>query len=106
MAQYTGPPSAVIICINVTPVPSPRRSKGLGKVEPILVDDPHAHEENEVRDLPVFRNLRQDVEGFNARVRTLASSLSTSEAFVDALAVGGSRTGRPSSNSSRMALGP
>ena len=61
----------------------------------VLVNDPFAHEEDSFGSYLVFRKLRQDVDGFNAGVRALASSLSASEPLAGALVVGRFKDGTP-----------
>jgi Dyp-type peroxidase family len=77
------------------------RRAGVDRWEPsaplglVLVDDPHTDEEDSFGSYLVFRKLRQDVDGFNAGVRALASRLSTNEALAGALVVGRFKDGTP-----------
>lgn len=77
------------------------RSQGVDAWDPsapldlVLVDDPFATEEDSFGSYLVFRKLRQDVEGFNAGVRSLASSAAVDEALAGALVVGRFKDGTP-----------
>ena len=61
----------------------------------VLVDDPFTNDEDSFGSYLVFRKLRQDVDGFNAGVRALSSSLSTDEALAGGLVVGRFKDGTP-----------
>jgi len=61
----------------------------------VLVDDPHADEEDSFGSYLVFRKLGQDVAGFKAGVRDLARRLSVDEALAGALVVGRFQDGTP-----------
>ncbi|HEY6052185.1 MAG TPA: peroxidase, partial [Thermoanaerobaculia bacterium] len=61
----------------------------------VLVDDPFTHEEDSFGSFLVFRKLRQDVDGFNAGIHALASSLSVDNALPGALVVGRFKDGTP-----------
>src|SRR5437867_3157219 len=61
----------------------------------VLVDDPHTDEEDSFGSYLVFRKLRQDVEGFNARVSALGAKLGVTEPLAGALVVGRFKDGGP-----------
>src|SRR5712691_7405865 len=61
----------------------------------VLVDDPHANEEDSFGSYLVFRKLRQDVAGFNAQVSALATRLGMNEPLAGALVVGRFKDGSP-----------
>jgi len=61
----------------------------------VLVPDPHATVDDSLGSYLVFRKLRQDVAGFNARIRELASQLTTNEPLAGALVVGRFKDGTP-----------
>src|SRR2546428_2427394 len=61
----------------------------------VLVDDPHTDEEDSFGSYLVFRKLRQDVVGFNARVWALATRLGMNEPLAGALVVGRFKDGSP-----------
>jgi len=61
----------------------------------VLVDDPYTDAEDAFGSYLVFRKLRQDVAGFNARVSALAGRLSVSEPLAGALVVGRFKDGTP-----------
>ena len=61
----------------------------------VLVDDPFATEEDSFGSYLVFRKLQQDVDGFNAGVSALASTLAVDEALAGALVVGRFKDGTP-----------
>jgi len=61
----------------------------------VLIDDPFTNEEDSFGSFLVFRKLQQDVAGFNAGVKALATSLSTDEALAGALVVGRFKDGTP-----------
>ena len=61
----------------------------------VLVDDPHTDVEDSLGSFLVFRKLRQDVSGFNARVTALATRLGVTEPLAGALVVGRFKDGTP-----------
>src|SRR2546422_345765 len=61
----------------------------------VLAPDPHAAVADSFGSYLVFRKLRQDVAGFNARVRELATRLSVPEPLAGALVVGRFKDGTP-----------
>ena len=71
----------------------------------ILVNDPFASEEDSFGSYLVFRMLRQDVDGFNAGVRALASRLSVSEDLAGSLVVGRFKDGTPVTRQANDGLG-
>jgi len=77
------------------------RQDGVARWDPsaplglVLVDDPHTDAEDAFGSYLVFRKLRQDVVGFNARVSALATRLSVGEPLAGALVVGRFKDGTP-----------
>jgi len=71
----------------------------------VLVDDPFSSEEDSFGSYLVFRKLRQDVDGFNAGVRALASRLSIGEDLAGSLVVGRFKDGTPVTRQATDGLG-
>jgi len=61
----------------------------------VLAPDPQTTEADSFGSYLVFRKLRQDVAGFNARVRELAARLTVNEPLAGALVVGRFKDGTP-----------